>query len=127
MQRLTDEELAQLDEFLRPFETGDSGAGLTRRALAELRELRAADTSNVTSRPQERNNYTRFEIGDRVMIIAEATVLDLSDSHGLCYQVELDKRGYNKRRLCWVEPDEIAGKCCDIEIKELVLRSFDGV
>jgi hypothetical protein len=45
--RLTDEEIAGLDEFLREFETGaDNGANLTRRALTELKERRAQDLTS---------------------------------------------------------------------------------
>ncbi len=45
--------------------------------------------------------------GEIVKIIVEAIVTDYSDSHGLCYEVELPQKDYSKPRRIWVDANEV--------------------
>jgi hypothetical protein len=52
-------------------------------------------------------NHPPIENGETVRITVEAIVTDYSDSHGLCYQVELPQKDYSKPRRIWVDADEL--------------------
>lgn len=43
----------------------------------------------------------------RLTLHVKATVLDVSDSHGLCYLLELESREFVGSRRLWVDSDEI--------------------
>jgi hypothetical protein len=49
----------------------------------------------------------RHKIGQEVMVSVSAVVTDISDAHGLCYEVELTQRDYSNPRTIWLEPDEL--------------------
>jgi hypothetical protein len=46
--------------------------------------------------------------GDRVTVQVEATVIRVSNAHGECYQLQLDKRDFHEEaRQVFVDPDEV--------------------
>jgi hypothetical protein len=45
--------------------------------------------------------------GDKVEIIIIGTVIDSSDSHGLCYEVEFPIKDYIEARTFWFDEDEV--------------------
>lgn len=49
----------------------------------------------------------RFKPGDRVKIVQYAVITDVSDAHGLAYQVQFPARDYVEPRILWVDADEI--------------------
>jgi hypothetical protein len=50
----------------------------------------------------------------------------VSDSHGLCYEVELGRHDFDRERRVWVNPDELAGerRAADITAEEVEALSL---
>jgi hypothetical protein len=68
----------------------------------------------------------RLSIGDEVTLCVRATVSRVSDSHGLCYEVELGRHDFDRERRVWVNPDELAGerRAADLTPEEAGLLSW---
>lgn len=62
----------------------------------------------------------RYEIGERVTIIAAGRVVDISDAHGLCYEVELDPGDFRERYV-WVDPSELERRQLDLTPDQLAI------
>lgn len=48
-----------------------------------------------------------LKVGDKITITVEATITDVSNAHGLCYEVELPQKDFNHSRLVWIDENEI--------------------
>jgi hypothetical protein len=51
---------------------------------------------------------TRPTTGQRVTVCTDATILRVSDSHGLCYEVALvGDNDFDRERRIWLNPEEV--------------------
>lgn len=72
-------------------------------------ELDPIATGVLIAPPPRRPVIPRLRVGDERMmtLYVRARVVDDSESHGLCYELELETRMYNDGRIVSVDADEI--------------------
>lgn len=45
--------------------------------------------------------------GDKVVIMVEVTIIDTSNSHGLCFEVLLPQMDFREPRKVWIDEKEL--------------------